>query len=84
MMAAIAPMSQTAQTKDGARAQVKHSRTVQKMIRAIAPWTSERDGLVSKEMREKIGSGNVAVMLDSGDPGDSDVYKEAKKIKSNG
>lgn len=82
MLANLVPLAQTPQSREGVSAMKRLSRQIQNMVQRIAPWTkSERDGLVSAELRKKIGSGNVVVMLESGERADLDIYKEAEKLR---
>lgn len=80
LLSSLFPLAQTPMSREAGSAMQKYQREITKSIDAIAPWIKRERGLVSDAIRKKVGSGNVAVMLDSGESPDLEIYKDAKKI----
>jgi hypothetical protein len=86
----LIPLSQTPGTKEMVHKMDDYGRKLWNThIQAIVPRLPSGDGdnldhlytLTSPQLREKIGRGNVAVILSSGERGDLPLFRDARTLK---
>lgn len=82
IMSMMFPMARTPMDAKGSRAMQKYSKQVDEVLLSLAPWLKPKKARGSIRHHGKIKSGEVVVVLDSGETADDPLYKNAKIIKS--
>lgn len=79
MMMNLLPLARSPMDKGSARSLDKYRRDMDRMLRGMVPWLveSRREALI----RSGVEPGEVVVMLDGSDSGNSAIYKDAKKVR---
>lgn len=78
ILMALMPLARMPQDKDSARSMQRYTTDIERMIRSLAPWQGVPGG---RALKEKVGSGNVMVRLDTGDDPNDPLYKDAIRMK---
>lgn len=83
MMASVAQLARTPQTKQGATSMKKFAKSIQDHIENMTPWKKNRksSGLRERLLKAGVKPGETVVFLDSGDMPNDPLYKDANVIR---